>query len=412
MRLRAPHALALAVSVLVAAAPLTSHAAQPEEILKGAWQDPAVKASEQAIEVVAEGQGFNPIKKSRLRVERGEITEGDLEYAARVYPKGITEFAKSKQFQKSLERSEKALAKTALSTSLASRYLLLARTALLKTKMSLANELKDLSQRSGKAASYTAQRDRAELKGYLKAKTENDKLDLKIAEIERDFAALKDDYKSRSLPDPMSVDLADLLQPEEIRSLLDEPVPSETLTGQVARLEAETAEASVNFERAKNEAWFDHFEVSMKNRGENEKIIGLRVALNIPFISAPDMGDIQKAAKDAREKAERVQVSRESGTLFRHSLAELRTLLDLHKRMTKEQTRLSPQQMKRTARSVGSRDPLLGLEFQRGWYESYEQVLDVEYRIRELYIGYLVESSKIASEPSVNYLSKSKKRIL
>lgn len=402
----------IAFSIALTLLSSSLRAATAEEVLKGAWQDPAVKASEQAIEVIGEGQGFNPIKKSQLRIERGEVTEGDLEYAARVYPKGLTEFSKSKKFQQSLERSEKALAKTALSSSLASRYLLLARTALLKTKMDLAKELKDLSQKSGRAASYTAQRDRAELKGYLKAKTENDKIDLKIAEIQRDYESLKDDYKSRGLPDPMGIELSDLLQPEEIRKLVDEPAPSETLTGQVARLEAETADASVNFERAKNEAWFDHFEVSMKNRGENEKIVGLRVALNIPFISAPDMGDIQKAAKEARSKAEQVQIARESGTLFRHSIAELKTLLDLHQRMTKERTRLTPAQMKKTSLSVGARDPLLALEFQRGWYESYEQVLDVEFRIRELYVSYLVESSKIANEPTINYLSKSKKRIL
>lgn len=406
------HLLSSVFSISVLAFSSVSFAASAEEVLKGAWQDPAVKASEQAIEVVGEGQGFNPIKKSQMRVSRGEIADGDLEYALRAYPKGITEFSKSKQFQKSLERSEKAIAKSALSNSLASRYLLLARTALLKTKMELVKELKDLSQRSGKAASYTAQRDRAELKGYLKAKTETDRLDLKIAEIQRDYESLKDDYKSRGLPDPLSIEISDLLQPEEIRTQIDESNLTETLTGQIARLEAETADASFNFERAKNEAWFDHFEISLKNRGERERILGLRVALNIPYISAPDMGDIQKAAKEARAKAEQVQVARESGTLYRHSLAELKTLLELHGRLTKERTRLSPAQMKKTSRAVGSRDPLLALEFQRGWYESYEQVLDVEFRIRELFISYLVESSKIANEPSINYLSRSKKRIL
>jgi hypothetical protein len=393
--------------------PAVGLASTPEEILKGAWQDPAVKASEQAMTVVSEGQGFNPIKQTQLRVERGEIQKDSLEYALRLYPKGFTEFSKGKSFQKSLEKSEKAISKNALSQSLAQRYLLLARAALLQAKLDLANQLADLNRKSGKAAAYTAQRDRAELKSFLKSRVELDKHDLKVAEIQRDYAALQDDFKSRGLGDPKGLDLSDLVQPEDVRGRITAvPQPSETLTGQVARLEAETADAAFNYERAQNEAWLDHVEISAKRLDRDEKIFGVRLSINLPFASAPDMSDIQKAAKEAREKAEKVQISRESGALFRQSVSELTTLLDLHSRLTKERSRLSPSQMKKTSQAVSGRDPLLALEFQRGWYESYEQLLDVEFRIRELYVSYLVESTALAEAPEVNYLSKTKKRIL
>jgi hypothetical protein len=80
--------------------------------------------------------------------------------------------------------------------------------------------------------------------------------------------------------------------------------------------------------------------------------------------------------------------------------------------MRESQSRMNPEEMRKASTAIAAQDPMLALELQRGWLESRENLLDLEFRIRVLYIQYLHESSLLASLPESNYLSKSNKRIL
>lgn len=389
-------------------------AAAPEDALRPVWKDPRLKLHQESVQIVSEAKSINPLEKADLRIDRGQLEQDDVKYALRFYPKGYTEHRTTQEFQNSLEKNEKAAQAAMLSQLLSSRYDLLARIALYKEKKEISDRFADLGKKATRALSYSAQKDRAELKSYLKNKADLDKINIKIADSERDYQKLQTELKDLALGSVENFDLSDFASIQDLKQQLDSAAAmdtTKTLSAQTAEMDLIASRAGMNYERAKDEKWFDHLEVSISDV-QKETIYGFEFAFNLPFASAPNLSRISKEARDLRDKASLIETAKVSERELKNSLIELKTLLKVHETLQSSLSAMSPEQMRKASKSIAATDPMLALELQRGWYESREQLLDLEYRIRALYVLYLHESSTLANQPEINHFSKSGKRIL
>lgn len=401
--------LAILVSLLLAGA--SASAAPTEDLLRTAWKDPRLEAHDEAVQTVEGAGHLNPLSKAQLRADGGELKQEDVKLGLRLYPKGYGEQVSGSRFLKALRENEKAARSETLSSLLAARYELIARIALLNEKKGLTAEFAQASKKAGKALSYAAQKNRAEIKSYLKMKADLDKIDLKIAEVERDYANLRAELRDLGAGPAENFDLADLVSVDDIRDRLGSDAEARPkLASRIAETDLEKARAGLEYDRARDEKWLDYVEFSVKD-DKQEKVYGIEIAINLPFASATDLSRLDKLAGERRDRSKSIEKLRASEAAVRSAAVELRTLLDLHKSMSDPRGRMSAEQMRKASQAVASQDPLLAVELQRGWYENREQVLDLEYRIRSLYAVYLHESSRIAEAPETNHLSKSLKRI-
>ncbi len=400
--------------MLFLSGPLLCAAASSDDVLRSAWKDARLAAHNEAVQISVQSQSINPIEKAELKFDRGELNKNDVKYGLRVYPRGYTEHKTTRRYQEAIEKNEKSAQGEALSKLLASRYDLLSRIVLLKEKKKISDELTNVSRKASKALSYAAQKDRAELKSYLKTKADLEKVDVKIADVERDYKNLQTELKELSFGNVENFETSDVNEMDDIRKHLETSLSkqdSPTLSTKVAEFDLQKLRAGMDYERAKDDKWFDHIEVSMKD-DQKEKVYGVEVSFNLPFAGAPDLSRIDKESRELREKAKVLETLQTSGREYKNALAELTTLLDLHKSLKASQAKMNISQMKKASAAISSQDPLLSLELQKSWYESREHILDVEFRIRSLYILFLHESSTLADAPDVNYFSKSLKRIL
>lgn len=386
----------------------------PEALLRGVWDDPRVKSSEQSVEMVTQVDSLNPIEKADIRLDRGQIDQQDIKIGLRVYPRGYSEIHSGREFQRALEQNAKNARNEALSKLLVSRYDLLARTAFLREKKQISSDLAAVAQTASQALAFAARKNRTELKSYLKTKADLEKISVKAADVDRDYAILQADLARIAQASAESFDLDDLVGMEDIRQRLNPLQKRElnlSLSAQIAQQELAVAQAENRYNRAKDEKWLEHVELSMKE-DKKEKVYGVEVAINLPFVGASDLSRVSKQARELREQVKAIEASEASEQVLQGTLLELKTLLDLHRRLSETQKKMGPEQMRKASQSIAPQDPILAVELRKAWFEAREQILDLEYRIRSLFITYLHESSGIAGDPRANHLSKSNKRIL
>lgn len=390
-----------------------ARAASPEDVLRPALNDPRLEEYRAAVRLAADARSSNPLAKAELKLGRGEWEKSDSKVGLRFYPKGIHEYGAASRFQEALVQNEKASQAEGISLILAARYQLLARMMNLKEKKKITSEVSELTKKASRALSVAAQKDRAELKSFLKAKVDLDKLSIKFADVDRDFVNLELEMKDLKLPALGSYDFSDLAGMEEIRRRVED-LRSEGSKGpggkilsvSVAEKELAKIRAETEYGRARSDKWIDHVELTLKEE-KTEKVYGVELSLNLPFLAAPDVSRAEKEARARREEAKAVDSIETLERENKNVRGELETLLRLHRSLTESQSRLTPDQMKRASRAISSQDPLLAVEMQRSWFEGREQILELEFRIRVLYITYLHEMAVIANAPEVNHLSKS-----
>lgn len=386
--------------------------ATPEDVLRTAWKDPRLSLHEEAKTLADDARSLNPLSKTELRVDQGDLKKpDDLKWGLRLYPKGPSEFRRGLRFQEALAANERAAHDEALSLLLSSRYQLVARAALLKEKMQLAAELKKVTERAHKAMAYAAQKNRAELKSFLKNKADLEKTGVKIADTERDHRYLERELRALGI-ELNALDLGDLASIGDLRLRQDlATAPGQrSFTAQIAEKDFEKSRRSFDFERAREDRWLEHVEITVQD-DKLEKVYGVGVAFNLPFAAGPDLERVEKQTGELRERAKLAQTVAEADRVLHEASVELRTLFDVHRMLTDERPRLSAEQLRKAAPSIAAQDPLLAVELERSWIESREQILDLEFRIRSLLIVYLHESGRLAADPEQNVLSKMSKRI-
>lgn len=391
-------------------------ATTPEAVLRKALQDPRRAQLDRAVGLAADANSLNPFDKFEAKVSRGELLQSDLKYGLRFYPKSYSELKTGSKFRQAMMASSKAAQAEGTSLLLMSRYSFLTRAAHLKDKKKVADQLTVLMNAAGRALSFLAGKDRSELKAYVKAKADLDRLRIKVADVERDIANVEMELQELRLGSLAQFDFADWAGMDEIRQRLEQSkMPDRALSARIATEELNRAKSEIEYSRAQDGRWVDHIEVSMKEESKDdrqEQVYGVELSFNLPGLSAPDLRTIDKASRLIRDEVKTADQVEKFEREFRNSRNELRTLLDLHKTLTAADTRLSPEQMRLTSQKVAAQDPLLSIEMQRQWFENRDQVLELELRIRDLYVAYLYEASVLADAPEINHLSKSLKRIM
>lgn len=385
-------------------------AGAPEDILRTAWQDPCVKAEKQAMQVVTTAQGLNPFTDIQFRFEQGQVDNQESQYGLRFYPKGYSEFTAYRKYQQTLESSEQWMVDETLSLALVNRYSLVSRLAYLVQKKKNAGELSLISKKADKVLSYSAQRDRSEIKSYLKGKADLYKIDLKIAEIDREYVKTVQELMGLSLGTPESFDFKDLISIPEIGQRIENYSKiSESRTARKNDFELQRLEGSLAYDHARERRWFDYFELSLKEE-KKEQIYGIQFAFNLPFLAAPQVDRLDKETKVLRAQAEQKVLSQTAQRSLQSLLSEMKTLIGLYNSMA--ESRMNANKLKTAGALIANSEPLLAVELQKSWFESYEQLSDIEFQIRTLYIEYLHETSVLAQNPEENFLSSAKKKIL
>ncbi len=393
---------------------LVAQAGTPEQFLKTAWQDPRLAAHDESVALVTDAQTYNPLNKADLRLDRGEISKEDVKIGFRMYPKGYSEHVATSSYQRSMQRTEETARLEALSKILVSRYSLIALVALLREKKEISSQLSAVGRKAGRALSYASQKNRTEIKSYLKNRADLGKIEIKTADVERDYSNLQNEWKEVSSDSLENLDLSDLADMSDLRKkveMLKDPGGERTLSGRVFEMDLQKNQAGLDLDQAQKSKWLEHIEVSVKD-DKKEKVYGVEVAINLPFFSTPDLSRIDKEAKQRRERAQVADMLQVSQRGLKNTFAELKTLLALHQSMQEGQARMSPEQMRKASNAIAAQDPMLALELQRSWFESREAILDLEFRIRILFLNYLHETSAIASSPEANVFSKSGRKIL
>lgn len=391
-------------------------AVQPEDVLRTAWKDNRVQLHDSSIDRVENASSYNFLNRASLRIDRSDLNEDSTKYGLRLHLKGWSELRTTSAFQAALEKNEKLARGYTLSEILVSRYDLLARIALLKEKKAMADEMQIVSLKANKIHSLGAQTNRADLNSYLKNKNDLVKVDLKIADILRDYKNLQNELKKLSLGDADSFNIHDLISMEVLKERLETDLiglSDLSLTTQLAEVELDKSLKGISYEKARDDKWLDYLEISVKKNNEkDENIYGVEVGINLPFLSAPDLSQIDKDARSLQNKVKLITAGEISDRAYHSGLSELKTLLEVHKTLAKNQMPMDFNQMKKASRKISPHDPVLALQLQQAWFENKEQILDLEYRIRSLYILYLHEASKLVDHPERNYFSQNLKGIL
>lgn len=399
--------------VLTGLLALQAVAATPEDILRTVWKDPRLELHQRALDVATSAQSANPLAKADLRLDRGELNQNDVKIGVRLSPKSYFEYAAGRDYQRAIERNESLARDEVLSRLLASRYDLLARIALLKEKKAMSVEMAKLSRQADRALSFMARKDRSELKSYLKAQSELAKLDIKIADVDREHRLLVTELRALSLQGTEDVDFSDFAGVHELRRKVDlaaNPSATKPLTLRMAEKDLEKSVAALAYERAKAGRIFEHVEVSVKD-DSGEKVYGVEVAFNLPFASATDPGTADKMVRELRDRAKLIDLSKTSDGTATSAIKELGALLETHKTLLATQSRLDARQLRSAGQAIAGQDPWLAIEMQKSWFEGREQILELEYRIRGLLIMHLHEAGELIRDPGINRLSKTDRRI-
>ncbi|MGE0631911.1 MAG: hypothetical protein AB7O96_05860 [Pseudobdellovibrionaceae bacterium] len=387
-----------------------SFAANSEDILRTAWQDPKVKASESTLEIIDSATGINPFSEVQLRLEGTESNTNKKEYGLRLYPKGLSEFTSYRRYQRSLEALGEWQKDDALSSALVNRYSLVSRIAFLQQKKIISQELMSISKKANQALAYYSKKNRSELKSYIKGKTDLYKIDLKIAEIERESVRIEQELESLSLPKAFSIDLKNLASVEDIKKRFKSQESKELpRSAEKLGLELQKLQSSVSYDHAKDSKWLDYFELTVKE-DKNQQVFGVGLAFNIPFLSSPDIGRLDKKVKAQMEEVELQNLTTGAEKNLESLAFEIQNMISLYTSMSED--RMNIERLKKASSMIAKQDVLLAVELQKSWFESFEQLSEVEFQIRTLYIQYLHEASVLAANPDVNYLSKNKGRIL
>src|SRR5690606_23920107 len=126
-----------------------------------------------------------------------------------------------------------------------------------------------------------------------------------------------------------------------------------TLSGRVAELDLQRSSAALAYERAKDDRWFDHVEISAKD-GKDEKVYGVAVAFNLPFASAPDLSRVNKEIGEIRDKVKAIETAKSSRQLYQSAISEIETLLSLHQTLSSREAKMGAERLRKASQAVVS----------------------------------------------------------
>lgn len=347
---------------------------------------------------------FNPLSGLKLSAKKDEFNDKAYSFGLKLKPKGLFEAREYHRMGSALNRGADLAERGARSDSLVSAYQLLIQADFAREQEVLQADLKRLAERGAKLSSLEAQRSRLDAKSALKAGLEVEKLKNDMAQGQAatsEVRALLQQKKLR-LED---LNPADLLSPEEIyREVTTRTEAAETLTAARARSGLELDEASSELRRAQNRRLIDELELFSKT-GKGGARIGFEVTLNLPFLAAGDLSEYKDQMKLVETRLETERAVEVERVRLPRLAQQLKDKIEVYRFLEANSA------VENAAATLQVADAGLLLELRRTVVQRKLQRATLVAEIRTAYVEYLAENGVIADEPSLNHLSRSKRRI-
>jgi hypothetical protein len=375
---------------------LSSFAMTPEQVLKTAWSDSAVTSQEE----MRSTETTNPLRNvegfaSAETEDKKNEYEVGLKFNFRSWPEWKLGAAP--------ETSRKVLKEASLAWALHERYLNLISYEISRKKMSvLTNSLK-LSEGYLKAQSLSLKAGRASTKSFLGAQGDIYKLKRleNVLTQENKAAAKKIKYWVPAWSDD-SIEGFDLLSVQEVvDSVGSIPLPSISLTARISQTEFTDYSRELEILRGREDQWIKGLEVSQSRKDEE---IGYKVELTVqlPHLGSDDLSR-QKQNELILKKALKQKEVDDSKDRLLSLKNQILNLAGLYK--------MSSAGLKESGKAKGA-DTLSSLENRLLQEQGEMDLLSQQQEILTLFVQYLLESERLAVEPTKNYLSKSLKVVV
>lgn len=389
--------MGLALFILSAAVGSNAAAYSPEELLR------KVDAPTASISAPNSLQFLNPFAKVGVGYEKPEIGKNEHEFSVSLKPKGISEAMAYKRLSSALQRDIGISNKLYKSQSLFTAYTALISAALAKEQNASVADLRDLVGKSQKLSAIEARRDRADLKNVLKANSDLQKSLAEVIDTEAQLAGIRGFLAQHGLKlEDLETD--DIVGAEEISSHIEKmPTQGVALTSQKVLSEVEVTRNDAEHSTAQRSKLLDDVKLSMEMDAKKEKTYKVAVSFNLPFLAAQDLGDYQDSLKAAEAEVKGRQALLEE-SLRSAGLAEvLKQKIALYRAMGEGR--------KWENQGLLRQDPALALDLQRSSVALRLTRASLLAEIRTLYVSLLLETERLAGDPGLNHLSRSKRKI-
>lgn len=416
----------------------SAHAYAPEQLLQKSL------SPQPELQKVPRAHSFNPFTSISVGLEKGRSTEKGIsptsnasqvqtrdvredskELTVEFKPKGLIEAVEYNGYLNVLREQSDTLKGVLESGSLLSAYQLLATAASAKEEEQLLAEWEALLERTQKLSALEAKQISGDARSIMKASLDAEKTKNELIEMRSILEGVKDSLNKRGLT-LSDLEISDILEPGEILERMQKlPKPELSLSAAKLQNELEVARKSLSYEVARNNRWLDAVEFSYgkgkegifesysplngrstSTESRDSKSYAVKVTLNLPFLTAKDLGEIKDRLKLAEAE---VGTSKELSEIASYNRNLERTITQKAKLYVEMES--SGLSKVKVSESLLRQSPSFALELQKTTLARKMLLAKLRSEIRNLYAELLHERGVIAAQPKINHFSKSGREI-
>ncbi|WP_374034977.1 hypothetical protein ACES2I_03785 [Bdellovibrio bacteriovorus] len=372
---------------------LSSFAVTPEQVLKTAWVDTTYTSQEE----MRPTDSRNPLRNVEGFVsaeQEGNKNEYEvgLKFQFRSWPEW--------KLGPNSEPRKKVLQEASLAWALHERYLNLISYQISQQKMAVLNSSMKLSEGYLKAQSLSLRAGRTTTKSFLGAQGDIYKLkrlESGIAQEHKLAAKRIKTWVPQWVEGPL--ENFDLISVQEVVDAVGSlPTPEASLTARISETEFKDISRELEILRGREDQWVKGLDVSQTHK---EDKIGYKVelTLQLPHLGSDDLSR-QKQNELILKRALKQKEAENSKDRLVSLKNQIQNLAGLYK--------MTSQGLKESQKVKGQ-DTLAVLEGRLLQEQTELDLLSQQQEILTLFVEYLLESERLAAEPTRNHLSKSLK---
>ncbi|WP_413294551.1 hypothetical protein ACLSU7_05470 [Bdellovibrio sp. HCB185ZH] len=376
---------------------ISAFAMTPEQVLKTAWSDSAYTSQEE----MRSTNTTNPLRnvEAFANTETEDKKNNEYEVGLKLQFRSWPEW----KIGEAPDASRTVLKDASLAWALHERYLNLISYEISRQKMAILTSSLKLSDGYLKAQSLSLRAGRASTKSFLGAQGDIYKLKrLENVITQENKAAAKKIKNWVPSWSEDSLEGFDLLNVQEVAdSVASTPLPQASLSARISQTEFKNYSRELEILRGREDQWIKGLDVSQSHKGDD---IGYKVELTIqlPGLWADDLSR-QKQNELILKKAlkqKEVDDSKDSLLSLKNQILNLVGLYKMTSAGLKEISK------------VKERDTLSSLENRLLQEQGEMDLLSQQQEILTLFVEYLLQSERLATEPTKNHLSKSLKVVV
>ncbi|MFV8248624.1 hypothetical protein [Bdellovibrio bacteriovorus] len=372
---------------------LSSFAVTPEQVLKTAWADTTYTSQEQ----MRPTDSRNPLRNVEGFVsaeQEGSKNEYEvgLKFQFRSWPEW--------KLGPNSEPRKKVLQEASLAWALHERYLNLISYQISQQKMAVLSSSMKLSEGYLKAQSLSLRAGRTTTKSFLGAQGDIYKLKRLESGITQEHKLAAKRIKSW-VPqwEENPLESFDLISVQEVVDAVGSlPTPEASLTARISETEFKDISRELEILRGREDQWVKGLDVSQTHK-EDEIGYKVELTLQLPHLGSDDLSR-QKQNELILKRALKQKEAENSKDRLVSLKNQIQNLAGLYK--------MTSQGLKESQKVKGQ-DTLAVLEGRLLQEQTELDLLSQQQEILTLFVEYLLESERLAAEPTKNHLSKSQK---